>query len=146
MALVATNDGDAGALHVVHSRRGASSAQRPPSSSASQRRQLTVDGGPLRMSAKRRKWSRPFVTRLQSTRHVDRISKDVCSRRQICSKLLEKRAFSVDVGIKSAARACRSARPAHTQRRQIQREAIPTSGVHTGASCRSMSSKRTETT
>jgi len=38
--LVATNDGDAGAPHVVHSRRGASSAQRPPSSSASQRRRL----------------------------------------------------------------------------------------------------------
>jgi len=29
-AAVATNDGDAGVAHVVHSRRGALSAQRPP--------------------------------------------------------------------------------------------------------------------
>jgi len=40
-------NGDADALHVVLSRRGTSTAQRPLISSTPQRRQFTVDGGPL---------------------------------------------------------------------------------------------------
>ena len=62
-------NGDAGAPHVVLSRRGASTAQRPLTSSTSQRRQFTVDGGPLRLTAGRRRRPRP-LSRLQSARLV----------------------------------------------------------------------------
>ena len=58
-------------LH-THNDKGVSTAQHPPYSSAPQQRWLTVDSGPLWMTAGRRKWSRLLVTRLQSARHVDR--------------------------------------------------------------------------
>jgi len=82
------NNGDADAPHVVLSRRGASTAQRPLISSTPQRRQFTVDGGPLGLTT-------PVVvtpTRLTaSTSSISResIRQNVRSCKQITSNCSE---------------------------------------------------------
>jgi len=113
--LVATNDGDAGAAHVVHLRRGASSAQRPPFSSGSQRRRLTAGGEPLRMTAGRRKWSRLLVTWLQSARHVDRISVPTSAVVDVSFKTASVSRRFRNATIRTSACACETVRPERTQ-------------------------------
>jgi len=96
--LVATNDGDAGAPHVAHSRRGVSLTQRPQYTSAPLRRRLTVDGRALRVIAGRRNWSHLLVTRIQS---VDRNNRqDVCSCPLSITNCVRKRAFFVTLHLK----------------------------------------------
>jgi len=116
--LVATNDSDAGAPHVLHSRRGgclvssATTVQlRFTATTVDCRRRTTS-----RMTAGRRKWSRLLVTRLQSARHVDRIIVMTSALVDFPFKTApETRGFR-NATIKTTACACETVRPAYTQR------------------------------
>jgi len=90
------SNGDADALDVVPSRRGATTVQRPLLSSTPLRRQFTVDGGPLGLTT-------PEVvtpTRLtDSTNSISRqtIRRDVRSYDRILQQLRSESRVSVDV-------------------------------------------------
>jgi len=108
---------------------------------------LTVDGGPLH-----ERLLEAGSGHASSTHGFSQLdtSTRLFVRRLFLStdtfKLSFIRVVSVHVGIKSAACACRSVRPARTQRCRKQRETISSSSAYTGVATGAMSPKRTETT
>jgi len=86
------NNGDADAPHVVLSRRGTSTAQRPLISSTPQRRQFTVDGGPLGLTTQEVVAPTRLTASTSATSQQD-IRQNVRSGEQITSNCPESRVF-----------------------------------------------------